>query len=135
MRFGTWNVRSLYTAGSLTAAAWELARYELDLVGVEEVRREKEGTVRAGYCNFFYGRGNENYQLGTGFFLHNRIVSPVKRAKFVSDRMSYIVLRGRWFNVIVLNVHAPSDEKSGDSNDSFYGELDQVFFYHFPNNK
>jgi len=26
MRFGTWNVRSLYSAGSLTAAARELAR-------------------------------------------------------------------------------------------------------------
>ena len=30
---GTWNVRSLYTAGSLMAAARELARYKLDLVG------------------------------------------------------------------------------------------------------
>jgi len=26
VRFGTWNVRSLYRAGSLTAAARELAR-------------------------------------------------------------------------------------------------------------
>jgi len=38
MRFGTWNVRSLYMAGSLTAAAREFARYKLDLVGVREVR-------------------------------------------------------------------------------------------------
>jgi len=34
MRFGIWKVRSLYRAGSLTAAARELARYKLDLVGV-----------------------------------------------------------------------------------------------------
>ena len=33
MRFGTWNVRRLYRAGSLTAAARELARCKLDLVG------------------------------------------------------------------------------------------------------
>ena len=38
MRFGTWNVRSLCRVGSLTAAARELARYKLDLVGVQEVR-------------------------------------------------------------------------------------------------
>ena len=30
---GMWNVRSLYRAGSLTAAARELARYKSDLVG------------------------------------------------------------------------------------------------------
>ena len=34
VRFGTWNVRSPYRAGSLTAEARELAKYKLDLVGV-----------------------------------------------------------------------------------------------------
>jgi len=53
MRFDTWNVRSLYRAGSLTAAARELARCKLDLVGVQEVRWDKGGTVRAGDSNFF----------------------------------------------------------------------------------
>jgi len=46
-----------------------------------------------------------------------------KRVQFVSDRMSYIVLRGRWCNIIVLNVHASTKEKSGDSKDNFYEEL------------
>ena len=65
---GTWNVRSLYRAGSLIAAAGELARYKLDLVGVQEVRWNKGDTVRAGDYNFFYGKGNENRQLKTGYF-------------------------------------------------------------------
>jgi len=43
MRFGTWNVRSLYRAGSLITAARELARYKSDLVGVHRLG----GTKRA----------------------------------------------------------------------------------------
>jgi len=43
MRFGMWNVRSLYWSGSLTTAARELARNVLDLVGVKEVRWDKGG--------------------------------------------------------------------------------------------
>ena len=58
MRFGTWNVGSLYRVGSLTAVARELARYKLELMGVQEVRWDKGGTVREGNCIFFYGKGN-----------------------------------------------------------------------------
>jgi len=62
--------------------------------------------------------------LGTGFFVHHRIVSAVKRVEFVSDRVSYIVLRGCWCNIIALNVRAPSEEKRDDSKDSFYEEVE-----------
>jgi exonuclease III len=121
---GTWNVRNLYTAGSLTTVAKELARYKLDIVGVQEVRWDKGGTVRAIDYNFFYGKGNENHQLGT---VHQKIASALKRVEFVNDRVLYIVMTGRWSNIIVLNVHAPSEEKSDQSKDSFYEELEHVF--------
>jgi ACT domain-containing protein len=38
MRFGTWNVRSTYRAGSLSAVGEEISKYKLDLVEVQEVR-------------------------------------------------------------------------------------------------
>jgi hypothetical protein len=41
--------------GSLRAAARELAKYKLDLAGVQEVRWDKRGTVIAGDYNFPMG--------------------------------------------------------------------------------
>ena len=61
------------------------------------------------------------------FFVHRKIVSAVKRVEFVSDRLPYIVLRGRWRNIIPVNVHAPSEENSEESKDIFYEELEKVF--------
>jgi hypothetical protein len=61
-------------------------------VGVQEVRWDKGGTEPAGEYNSFYGNGNADHHLGTGFFVQKRIISAVKRAESVSDRMSYIIL-------------------------------------------
>jgi hypothetical protein len=66
MRFDTWNVRSVYTAGLLMAAARELVRYKLYLVGVQEVRWDEERTVRAGDYNFFYGKEHEKVDWEQG---------------------------------------------------------------------
>jgi hypothetical protein len=38
--------------------------------------------------------------------------------------MHEVVLRGHWCNIIVLNAHAPSEEQTDDSKDSFCEELE-----------
>jgi hypothetical protein len=41
--------------------------------------------------------------------------------------MSYIILRGHWCHIIVLNVHAPTEDKTGNVKDSSYEEVERVF--------
>jgi hypothetical protein len=41
--------------------------------------------------------------------------------------MSYIILRGHWCNIIVLNVHASTEDKIDDIKNRFYEKLEQVF--------
>jgi hypothetical protein len=54
MTFGTWNIRSLYRAGSLKTVSRELSRYKLNLVGMQEVRWEGGGTEPAGEHIFLW---------------------------------------------------------------------------------
>jgi hypothetical protein len=131
MRFGTWDVRSLCRVGSLKTVARELGKCKLDLVGVQKVRWEKGGTEQAEDYTFFCGQGNGDHQLGTGFFVHKRIISAVRRAEFILDRMLYIILRGCCCNVIVLNIHDPREGKGDNVKVSFYEELGRLFD-HFP---
>jgi exonuclease III len=42
MRLGTWNIRSLHRIGSIKTVASEMAKYNLDLVAVQEVRWIRE---------------------------------------------------------------------------------------------
>jgi hypothetical protein len=55
---GTWNVRS------------ELAKYDLDLVAVQEVRWVEGGNQSADDYTYFYVNVSANCHLGTGLFIH-----------------------------------------------------------------
>jgi hypothetical protein len=76
-----------------------VSKCKLELVGLQEVKWEN--TELAGEYTFFYGKGNENQELGTGFFVYKRIISAVKRVEFISD---YLMLPAS----LVPGVHSDS---------------------------
>jgi hypothetical protein len=73
VKFGTWNVRSLYRSSSLTAAARELSRNTLVLLGVQEVLGGKKG-----HCGsiglYFLPWKKEQPSIGKRNVVQNRIV-------------------------------------------------------------
>jgi hypothetical protein len=76
IRFGTWNVRSLYKADSLITVVKLMYKCKLDLLRAQ-LRWESGGRESVGEYKFFHGKGNVIHELGTG------------------RRMSYIILRDR----------------------------------------
>jgi hypothetical protein len=54
-------------------------------------------------------------------------MSALQRVEFVSDTISYIILRGRWCHIIVLSVYAPTEDKTDDMKDSLYKALKLLF--------
>ncbi|KAJ4443810.1 hypothetical protein ANN_05591 [Periplaneta americana] len=85
------------------------------------------GITQIGDYLWYYGEGNDHHQIGTRFFIHSRIKLAVKKVEFISDRLSYLVLKGRWCDIVVINAHAPTEEKDDHIKDSFYEELEETF--------
>jgi hypothetical protein len=76
-------------------------------VGIQKVRWDNSGNLRTGnYVFFLWKRKGKASVVNRVFFVHHNTVSAVKKVEIVSDKTPYIVLKGRWYNnIIVLNVH------------------------------
>jgi hypothetical protein len=131
MRFGTRKFRSLYRAGLLKTVATDFAMCNADLVAIKVAKPNNVGSLPTDDYTFFYGSGNVKHHLGTDILVCKGIRSAVERGELISDRMSYIMLRGCWCDIFVLNVHAPTEDESDDIKDSFHEEIEHVFD-HFP---
>jgi hypothetical protein len=70
-----------------------LSKYKLDLLGVWEVKQDRGYTEPPAEYTFFCGKVNVNHKLGTGFFVPKRTISAAKRVEFVSNGMTYVILR------------------------------------------
>jgi hypothetical protein len=67
---------------------WKKYQYfKLGLVGVQEAKWDRGGNEQADEYTFL-GKGNDNHELGAGFFIHKRFITAVKKVEFGSDRMS-----------------------------------------------
>ena len=76
---------------------------------------EQRGHRQSRVLYFFLWKRTRKSSIGNKIFLYTICtIFAVKRVEFLGDRMSLVVLRGRWCNIIVWNVHAPSEEKSDD---------------------
>ncbi|PSN29055.1 hypothetical protein C0J52_27129 [Blattella germanica] len=111
---GTWNDRTLYSSGALEILTRELDRTGLDIVALQEVRWPGEGNQKSGKCTLYYG-GATKPEFGTGFLVRRSILSAIRDIKFVSDRISYIILKGNKRHDFII------------VNDEFYEELECVF--------
>jgi len=58
-------------------------------VGVQDVRWDKEGTVRAGDFIFSMEKETKIINWEQDFFVHHRTLPAVKCIQFIGDRMSY----------------------------------------------
>ncbi|XP_050430865.1 craniofacial development protein 2-like [Adelges cooleyi] len=73
----------------------------------------------------FYS-GGEKHERGVGFAIKNSILPNIVRFEPINDRICYVELKGKWFNILIINCYAPTDDKSEEIKNAFYEELDRI---------
>ncbi|XP_052563032.1 LOW QUALITY PROTEIN: uncharacterized protein LOC120414040 [Culex pipiens pallens] len=124
-KLGTWNCRSLRFDGSIRILSDILrvrkfsivALQEVCWIGAEEVREYK----RLG-CRIYQSRGKKK-RLGTAFIVLGEMLDRVIGWTPITDRMCVLRVKGRFFNISIINVHSPHSGSEDDEKDAFYEQL------------
>jgi hypothetical protein len=93
-------------------------------VGVIEVRWDKGGIIRAGDIFFSMEKEMKVINWEQDCLYTTDYFKQLKRVEFLSDRLLYIALIGRWCNIIVLSAHAATEKTSDELN---YGRFSIIF--------
>lgn len=83
-------------------------------VALQEITWEDTGTTKVSQTNIFNEKCEHSDKLGTGFAIHESIIHSVKGFRDISPRISTITLRTENVDVVLINAHAPTEEKDED---------------------
>lgn len=97
----------------------------MDITAVQEVRWDGSGSLKTQEMTILYS-GGEKHERGVGFVIKNSFLPNIVRFEPISDRSCYIELKGKWFNILIINCYAPTDDKNEEIKNAFYEELDRI---------
>ncbi|XP_071652375.1 craniofacial development protein 2-like [Temnothorax longispinosus] len=91
------------------------------------MRWTKQGTLQKREYDVYYSCHEREHILGTAFIVHKRLKHLVIGFKPISPRLSVLRIKGRFFNIRLINVHAPTEDKSDVEKDEFYSALEDAY--------
>ena len=125
LRIATLSVRTLTQAGSLEALKMDLARYKLDILGVQETRLQEQ-EIDLGdhklYLSDSWLSGVKSRQGGVGVAVKKSLINSIVEQVALSERICYVKFAAqRRANLAVVVCYAPTNEASLQEKDLFCG--------------
>jgi len=128
LRFGTWNIRTLYKPGALQNLIQVTNSYRPDIIALQEMRWPETGNVKSDNVTLFYsGPNNEKHENGVGFMIKDSRLKLVKKFESINDRLCYLTITGKIFDIVLVNCYAPTETADEDLKDAFYETLERTF--------
>jgi len=127
LRICTWNVRTLYTPGASNLLEKVLMQYRADITAIQEMRWIGSGSLKKRNCDIYYSCHAKHHIFGCGFVIGGKARQNVIGFTPYSERLAAIRIKGKFFNISLLCVHAPTNESDELVKDDFYDALDKAY--------
>ena len=117
---GTWNVVTLLKPGKLQELAEEIAKTQIEILALQEVRWPGKGQInKKDYLFYYSGTKEKTGQAGTGFLLMKKIQKCIINFELHNERLCKLRIKGKYNNITLINAYAPTEDKQREQRNSF----------------
>ena len=122
---GTWNIRSM-NQGKLEVVKQEMARVNIDILGIRELKWTGMGEFNSG-DHYIYYCGQESLRRnGVAIIVNKRVQNAVLRCNLKNGRMISVCFQGKPFNIMVIQIYAPTSCAEKAEVERFYEDLQDL---------
>ena len=112
--------------GKLEVVKQEMARVNIDILGISELKWTRMGEFNSNdhyiyYCGQEFLRRN-----GVPLIVNRRVQNAVLGYNLKNDRMIFVHLQGKPFSIIVIQVYAPTSNAEEAEVEWFYEDLQDL---------
>ena len=119
---GTWNIRSM-KQGKLEVFKQEMARVNINILAISELKWIGMGEFNSD-DHYIYHCGKEPLRKnGVALIVNKRVQNAVLGCNLKNDRMIYVHFQDKPFNIIVIQVYAPTSIAEEAKVEWFYEDL------------
>ena len=122
---GTWNVRFM-NQGKLEVVKQEMARVNVDILGISELRCPGMGEFNSDDHYSYYCGQESLWRNGVAIIVNKRVWNAVLGCNLKNDRMISVRFQGKPFNITVIQVYAPMSNAEEAEVEQFYEDLQDL---------
>ena len=119
---GTWNVKSM-NQGKLKVVKQEMARVNVDILGISELKWTGLGEFNSDDHYIYYCWQESVRRNGVAIMVNKRGRNAVLGCNLKNNRMISVHFQGKPFNIMVIQVYAPTSNTEEAEVEHFYENL------------
>jgi exonuclease III len=101
--------------GKMNEIAEQMLRTQLQIIALQEIRWKGHGQIKNNAYSLYYSCSEQSTgYFGTGFMVKKRIEKNIMCFTPINERICTIRLKGKFHNIALINVHVPTEEKTGE---------------------
>ena len=122
---GNWNVRSM-NQGKLEVVKQEMARVNIDILGISELRWTGIGEFNSDDHYIYYCGQESLRRSGVAIIVNTRVQNAVPGCNLKNDRMISLCFQGKPFNIMVIQVYALTSSNEETEVEQFYKNIQDL---------